>query len=98
MSILELLAVNVNFKSYKDKWTIHGILQHMGFYPPTENPCVVMRENLKTKSSEYLVVYQDDLYIASQTPEEILNILQNKYKININLTWKVNIHMIQVEQ
>ena len=24
------------------------------------------------------------VYIASQTPEEILNILQDKYKININ--------------
>ena len=56
----------------------------MGFYPPTENPCVMMRDNLKTKSSEYIVIYQDDLYIASPTPEAILNILQDKYKININ--------------
>ena len=45
----------------------------MGFYPPTENPCVMMRENLKTKCCEYIVVYQDDLYIASPTPEAILN-------------------------
>ena len=43
-----------------------------------------MRENLKTKSSEYIVIYQDDLYIASPTPEDILNILQDKYRININ--------------
>ena len=56
----------------------------MGFYPPTENPCVMMRENLNTESCEYIVVYQDDLYIASPMPEDILNILQNKYKININ--------------
>ena len=65
------------------KWTIHGILQNIGFYPPTENPCVMMRENPKTKSSEYIVIYQDDLYIASTTPEKLLNILQNMYKINI---------------
>ena len=44
----------------------------------------MMRENLKTKNTEYIVIYQDNLYIASQTPEEILNILQDKYKININ--------------
>ena len=56
----------------------------MGFYPQTENPCVMTREKLKTKSYEYIVIYQDDLYIASTTLEEILNILQDKYKININ--------------
>ena len=56
----------------------------MSFYPPTENPCVMMRENLKTKCSEYIVVYQDDLCTTSPTPEAILNILQNNYKLNIN--------------
>ena len=56
----------------------------MGFYPPAENLCVMMRENIKTKSSEYIVNYQDDLYIASTAPEEILNILQDKCQININ--------------
>ena len=56
----------------------------MGFYPPTENPCVMMRENFKTKSCEYIVIYQNDLYIASTTPDEILNIVQDKYKIKIN--------------
>ena len=61
---LELWGVNVDFNSYDQKWTIDGLLQHMGFYPPTENPCVMIRENLITKSSEYRVIYQDDLYIA----------------------------------
>ena len=83
---LELWGVNADVKSYQQKWTIHGrsILQNMGFYPASENPCVMMRDNLKTKSSEYTVIYQDDLYIASTTPEEILNILQDKSKIKIN--------------
>ena len=44
----------------------------------------MMRENLKTKCCEYTAVYQDDLYIASPTPEEILNTLENKFKLNIN--------------
>ena len=58
----------------------------MDFYPPTENPNVMRRENIKTKSSEYIGMYLDDLYIVSTTPEEILHILQDKYKINIS-TW-----------
>ena len=31
----------------------------------------MIRENLKTQSSEYIVIYEDELYVASQTPEEI---------------------------
>ena len=59
------------------------IIQNMGFYPPTENPCVMMKENLKTKCSAYTVIYQKALYLVSQTPEEVLKTLQNKYKLNI---------------
>ena len=40
--------------------------------------------NLKTKCCEYIAVYQDDLYIASPTPEAIVNTPENKYKLNIN--------------
>ena len=60
----------------------------MGFYVTTENPNLMMRENQKTKSSEYIFICQDDLYIASTTPEEILHMLQDKYKINIYLQGK----------
>ena len=81
----ELWGVYVDFKSNQNKWTIHGILQHMGFYPSTENPNVMMRENLKTTSCEYIFICQDNLYIASTTPEEILHMLQDKYKIKIYL-------------
>ena len=60
----------------------------MGFYVTTENPNVMIRENHNTKSSEYVFICQDDLYIASTTPEEILNMLKGKYKINIYLQGK----------
>ena len=36
------LGVNIEFTLYELKWTIHAILQHMGFYHTTENPCVMM--------------------------------------------------------
>ena len=80
------MGVNADFTSYELKWTIdaRSILQHMGSYPTTENPCVMMRENHKTKSCEYINIYQNELYIAPATLEEILHILQDKYKIKIN--------------
>ena len=42
--------VNIEFTLYELKCTIHAILQHMGFYHTTENPCIKMRVNHKTKS------------------------------------------------
>ena len=45
----------------------------MGFYPPTENPNVMMMENHKKKSFQCIIICQDDLNIASSTPEEILH-------------------------
>ena len=62
-----------------------AILQHMGFYTTTENPSVMMRENHNTQSSEHIIIYHHELYIASISPEEILHTLQDKYKINIYL-------------
>ena len=56
----------------------------MGFYLPTENLSVMMRENLKAKCYEYIAVYQDDLYITSPTPEAIVKTIENNYKHNIN--------------
>ena len=56
----------------------------MGFYPTTENPCDMMRENQKTKSCEYIILYQDEFYIAPATLKEIIHILKDKFKININ--------------
>ena len=77
-------GVNIEFTLYELKWTIHAILQHMGFYHTTENSCVKMRENHKTKSCEYIIIHQDELYIATSTLKEILHIVKEKYKIKIN--------------
>ena len=58
-------------------------MQHIGFYHTTENPCVRMRVNHKTKYCEYIILHQDELYIASSTLQEILHIVKEKYKIKI---------------
>ena len=77
-------GVNIEFTLYELKWTIHAILQHMGFYHTTENPCVMMRAKHNTKSCECIIIHQDELYIASSTLKEILHIVKEKYKIKIN--------------
>ena len=57
----------------------------MGFYATTENPNVMMRENHNTQFSEYIIICQDGLFIVSITPDEILHMLKDKYKIDIYL-------------
>ena len=77
-------GVNIEFTLYELKCTIHAILQHMGFYHTTDNPCVMMRANHETKSCEYIIFHQNELYIASSTLQEILHIVKEKYNIKIN--------------
>ena len=81
----EVWGVSIDFQSIHSKWTIDAILQHMGFYATTENSNVMMRENHNAQSCEYIIICQDGLYIVSTTPEEILHMLKDKYKINIYL-------------
>ena len=57
----------------------------MGFYVTTENPNVMIREDHNTQSFEYIIICQNGLYISSTTPQEILHMLKDKYKINIYL-------------
>ena len=77
-------GVNIEFTLYELKCTIHAILQHMGFYHTTENPCVMMRAKHNTKSCECIIIHQDELSIASSTLQEILHIVKEKYNIKIN--------------
>ena len=77
-------GVNIQFTLYELKCTIDAILQHMGFYHTTENPYVMMRVNHKTISCEYIIIHQDEIYIASNTPQEILHIVKQNYKIKFN--------------
>ena len=81
----EVWGAYIDFQSIHSKWMIDAILQHMGFYVTTENPNVMMRENHNTQSSEYIIICQDGLFIVSTTPDEILHMLKDKYKINIYL-------------
>ena len=78
------MGSNTDFPSYELKWEIDALSQHTGFYPTTENPYVMMRENHTTKSCENLTICHHELYIALTTLEEIIHIIKDKYKIEIN--------------
>ena len=69
-------GVNNEFTLYELKCTIDAILQHMGFYHTTENPCVKMRVNHKTKSCECIIIHHNELYIASSTLQEFLHAMK----------------------
>ena len=43
-----------------------------------------MRVNHKTKSCECIIIHEDVFFIASITIQEILHIMNDKYKIKIN--------------
>ena len=77
-------GVNIEFTFYELRCTIHAILQHMGFYHTTETSYVMMRVNHKMKSCLCIIIHQDELYIASNTLQEILHIVKEKYNIKIN--------------
>ena len=76
-------GVNIEFTLYELKCTIHAILQHMDFCHTTENPCVMMRANHKTKSCQCIILHENEIYISSSTIQEILHIVKEKYKIMI---------------
>ena len=44
----------------------------------------MIKVNHKTKSCECIIIHQDELYIASNTIQEILHIAKVIYKIKIN--------------
>ena len=55
----------------------------MGFTPSKADPCVSMRENKALKCCEYLAIYVDDLCIATQNPDQIIQTLKRDYKLKV---------------
>ena len=53
----------------------------------------MMRDNLKTNSSEYIVVYVDELYMVTQKPEDIVNTLKTKCKLKVERDAKSSYHL-----
>ena len=63
----EVWGVYIHSQSNQNKWTIHGILLHMGFYVTTENPNLMIRENHNTQSFEYYYMSKWIVYCINYT-------------------------------
>ena len=67
----------------------------MGFYATTENPNVMMRENQNTQSSEYIIIYEDELLCQLHLKKSYIHYKTNTRSIFL---FKINIHVILVEE
>ena len=65
----------------------------MGFHPTKTDPCVMLTENLKTNCCEYIAVYVNGQYIATQKPEAIVNTLKTKCKLKVQRDAKLSYHL-----
>ena len=65
-------------KIFRERWaeTLHDILKDMNFIPSRADQCIWLKKNIKINLYEYIAVYVDDLCIAPQDPNEIINILK----------------------
>ena len=72
-------------KSSGKRWTemFYDIIKDMGFTPSKADPCVWMRENQNLKCYEYVATYVDDLCIAAQNPDRIIQTLKEDYKLTV---------------
>ena len=81
--ILVIHEVLYGLKSSGLRWSqrIHDIMLQLRFEPPKADPYVWLRE-MKNKY-EYTAIYVDDLLIASEEPQQIIQDLEEKFKLKI---------------
>jgi len=73
-------------------WEVFAdVLRQMGFVPSKAERDIWMRD--KGDHYEYIVVYVDDLGIASKKPSEIINELENRYGFKLKGTGPINFHL-----
>ena len=72
-------------KSSGHMWAerFHDIIKDMGFTPTKADPFIWTRDNKNLKCYEYLATYVDDLCIASQDPDKIIQTLKDDYKLKV---------------
>ena len=61
----------------------HDIIKDMGLMPFKEDSGVGMRKNKDLKCYEYIATYVDDLCIAAQDPDQIIQILKKDNKLKV---------------
>eukprot|EP00934_Nitzschia_sp_Nitz4_P009470 Nitzschia sp. Nitz4//scaffold570_size2933//805//1731//NITZ4_009284-RA/size2933-augustus-gene-0.2-mRNA-1//1//CDS//3329554788//9460//frame0 len=93
--ILIIIKALYGSKSSSLRWheRLADVLCDMGFFPSrAEDPNIWMRM-CNGNYYEYIAVYVDDLLIASQDPNSITDLLQNKFKFKLKGTGEVVFHL-----
>ena len=70
---------------------IHDIMLQLCFRPCKADPCVWLRE-MKDKY-EYIAIYVDDLLMASEEPQKIIQDLKEKFKLKIKGDSPLDYHL-----
>ena len=75
------------------RWSkrLHDIMLQLGFKPCKADPCAWFRA-MKNKY-EYIAIYVDDLLIASNTPQQIIQDLKEKFKLKIKGDGPLEYHL-----
>ena len=82
--ILTFLKALYGLKSSGNRWAevIHGTLRDMKYLPSKADPCIWLRKGPTLKCYEYIAVYVDDLCIAAEPPNVIIQIFKSKEMVN----------------
>ena len=81
-------------KSSGVRWSerIHDIMLQLNFRPYKADPCVWLRE--KKNKYKYIAIYGDDLLIESEEPQEIIQDLEEKFKLKIKGDGPLEYHLV----
>ena len=91
--ILVIHKALYGFKSSGIRWSqrIHDIMLQLNYRPCKADPCVWLRE-MKDKY-EYVAIYVDDLLIASEETQKIIQDLETKFKLKIKGNGPLEYHL-----
>ena len=70
---------------------IHDIMLQLNFRPWNGDPSVWLRE-MKNKY-EYIAIYVDDLHIASEEPQKMIQDLKGKFKLKVKGDGPLEYHL-----
>lgn len=70
---------------------LSAVLCSEGFQPSWAEPDIWMRPN--DGKYEYVAVYVDDLAIAMKNPQELIQVLKEKYKFKLKGTGEISFHL-----
>ena len=72
-------------------WRIQDIMLQLNFRPCKADPCVWLRE--RRNKYEYIDIYVDDLLIASEEPQKIIQDLEDKFMLKIKGDGPLEYHL-----